>query len=378
MKELAARAREIQPAALSLLERLVGIDTGTGQGSGIERAARMLEEEYARLGFVTEAVPAGEYGRHLVARRPGRGRPLLILGHLDTVHPPGAARPPVREGDRLSGPGVYDCKGGLAVCLMACELWSAHGWPASPLTVVINADEEIGSPSSRPLIEAEAARSRAALVVEPAPAPGAVIASRRGIGRYVLRVFGRAAHTGADRESGANAILALAHKIIALERVNEDAPGCAVTVGTVSGGVRPNVVPAYAQAEIDLRVARPEQVAAAEAAIKAAAALNPVRGARYSLEGGITRPPMPADGANEALFEAAREIGRGLGLDLAAVASGGGSDGNFCAALGIPTLDGLGPGGAGAHGEKEYILTSTLAPRAALLCGLGRKIGEMA
>lgn len=378
MIDLLERARLLLPETLTLLNDLAAIDTGTGYAEGILRAGGILAQSLADLGFAVQGVPAGEYGQHLVAKRPGIGRPILVLGHLDTVYPPGAARQPETAGDRLSGPGVYDCKGGLVLSLIACRIMAQIGWPPAPLTVLINADEEVGSLSSRPLIEAEAARSRAALVVEPAPGPNLIITARKGIGRYVLRVFGRAAHAGSDRKSGINAVVELAAKILALEGLNTDGADFAVTVGTAAGGIRPNVIPDYAQAEIDLRLDRPEQVRTAEAAIRRAAAVSRVPGAEYRLEGGITRPPMPENEGNRHLSAVASLIGRNLGLDLTAASSGGGSDANFCAATSLPTLDGLGPEGAGAHSEHEHILWPSLVPRGALLAELCRSLGEQA
>lgn len=374
-EDLLPRAKAFLPPVMELLEELSAIDTGTGQAEGIGRAGRILAGHLAELGFAITAVPAGKYGQHLLARKPGRGRSLLLLGHLDTVYPPGTARLPARTGERLTGPGVYDCKGGVAMCILAGRLWAAGGWPAAPITMLFNADEEVGSLSSRALIEAEARQARAALVVEPAPAPGKVITARRGIGRYILRVYGRAAHAGSNREAGINAVVELSAKILALERLNDGADGYTVTVGTVSGGVRPNVVPDYAQAEIDLRLSDAAVIEKAIAALEKAAAVSVVAGASCRLEGGVTRPPMPATPGNERLFTLAWEIGRDLGLDLAAASTGGGSDGNFCAAAGVPTLDGLGPAGAGAHSEEEHILWPSLAPRAALLAELGRRLG---
>ncbi len=377
MSDLLARARDQIPLTLDLIATLAAIDTGTGQVKGIGRAWRVLASELRQLGFAVQSIPAGEYGRHLLAHRPGKGRPILFLGHLDTVFPSGTARKPDTTGDRLSGPGVYDCKGGLALCIAAFRLWNESGWPTCPIEVLFNADEEVGSLSSRPVIEEKASRARAGLVVEPAPALDRVITARKGIGRYVLRVFGRAAHSGTDRAAGISALVELAAKIIALGHLNADGGGYSVTVGTATGGVRPNVVPDYAQAEIDLRVSQADQVAVAESALRSAAAVSQVPGAECRLDGGITRPPMPETDESRRLFALARQVGSSLGLDLAPAASGGGSDANFCAAVGLPVLDGLGPAGAGAHAEHEHLLISSLAPRIALLSSLGLRLGEL-
>ena len=375
MNDLLARSKAMASDLLTLLSEVVAIDTGTGQAEGVRRAGGILADNFTSLGFRVEAVPAGDYGQHLVAKRAGSGRPLLILGHLDTVHAPGSARRPAPAGeDMLAAPGIYDCKGGLIVCLLACRLWQEFGWPPFPLTVLINADEEVGSLTSRTLIEAEAAKARAALIVEPAPGADRVITARKGIGRYVLRVFGRSAHAGSDRAAGINAVVEMAAKILALEQTNAADSGFAVTVGTVTGGVRPNVVPDYAAAEIDLRLSGPEHVAPAEEAIRRAAAVTQVTGANYRLEGGITRPPMPENEGNRLLFSLATEAADVLGLKLQAASTGGGSDGNFCAALGVPTLDGLGPEGGGAHAGHEWIHVPSLPVRGALLVELGRRL----
>ena len=373
--DLLAHAERLLPEALALLEEICAIDTGTGQQTGIGLVSELLGTNFNKLGFELEFVPAGEYGRHLKASRAGIGNRLLIVGHLDTVYPQGSARRPQLADGRLSGPGVYDCKGGLLVAWTACKLLAESGRPCPPLTILANCDEEIGSLSSRPLIEAEAARAAAVLVVEPAPAPQSVIVARKGIGRYQLKVYGRSAHAGSDRESGVNALVELAIKILALEEINTSAPGYTVTVGTATGGTRPNVIPDYAHAGIDLRITEASQIEMAESAIARAVAATRFVGASYRLEGGITRPPMPANEANLGLFAVAREAAAALGMTLAAASSGGGSDGNFCAALGVPVLDGMGPAGGGAHSDGEHIIPASLATRAALLAAVICRLG---
>jgi len=239
---------------------------------------------------------------------------------------------------------------------------------AHPVTLLLTCDEEIGSPTSRPLVEEEARRAAAALVLEP-PIPGGVVkTARKGIGHFTVRVTGRAAHAGLEPQKGINAIVELAHQTLRLDALNDFERGTTVSVGVSSGGTASNVIPAEATAEVDVRFWTPEGSARVESAIRG---LTPVlAGAQLEITGGINRPPMPRSPQNAALYEHARRLAAEIGLDLRDGGVGGGSDGNFTAAMGVPTLDGLGVDGAGAHAEHEHIILSDIPRRTTLLTRL--------
>jgi glutamate carboxypeptidase len=274
-----------------------------------------------------------------------------------------------REGGRLFGPGVYDMKAGVVLLGAALEAMATAGVrPKRPLVALFTSDEEIGSPSSRALIEKVAAGCAHVFVLEPPLADGGLKTARKGVGRFTLAVEGKAAHAGVAPEEGASAVVELAHQIVRVQALNDPAVGTTLNVGLIEGGTTPNVIPARASAEIDVRAVTR---AGADAVEQALAMLSPATpGTRVTVSGGFNRPPMERSPAVAALFERAREVGRGLGLELTEGATGGGSDGNFTAAIGVPTLDGLGVEGGGAHADDEHIRIDSVAPRAALLAAL--------
>ncbi|TCL73242.1 glutamate carboxypeptidase [Hydrogenispora ethanolica] len=358
---------------LALLAELVNIDSGTGDREGLQRVAAVLEREVSDLGLSWETLEAGNGSLHYVARR-GHGAPLLLIAHLDTVFARGtaAARSFRSAGERALGPGVADCKAGVVTILGALAKLAEVGWPDRELICLFNSDEEIGSPGSREIIERLARGAVAALVVEPADGESLIVA-RKGIGRFVLRVTGKAAHSGANYSEGCNAVLELAHKIIDIQSLTDLAAGVTLNVGVVQGGQRPNIVPDLAVAEIDLRTVRPGQETRVMAELRRIARECRVPGTRATLSGGITRPPMPASPAGRRLFEEFQKAARGLGFELTACESGGGSDANLVAALGIPVIDGVGPSGGGYHSETEYLEIPSLFRRIDLLAEvLGR------
>jgi len=350
-------------APLDLLQELVEIESPT-YSSGVRRVAEIVARELDELGATTRFVD----GDHLVAELDGDGPPLLLSGHADTVWPEGTlATMPFRvDGDTAYGPGVYDMKGCLVVMLEAMRLAAAERTRA--LRVFLTADEEMGSRTARPHLEEAARGCAAAFIVEPPGANGDLKTARKGLGRFKLTITGRPAHAGTNRTEGVSAVEELAHQIIALHELNDDERGISVNVGVVRGGTSENVVAAQAEADVDVRVARYEDRERMEQAL---AALEPkLAGASLSLGGGWTRPPLePSEGA-ERLFEAAREHGRDLGLDLHAESSGGGSDGNLVGAVGVPVLDGLGIEGAGAHAPNEHVRLASIPVRATLLSRL--------
>jgi glutamate carboxypeptidase len=319
----------------------------------------------------------GGFGRHLQLRFPARGakkpgKQLLVLGHSDTVWPLGTLKTmPWREADgRLWGPGVLDMKAGIAFFLYAMQALRDLDLPLPrPVVLQLNADEEVGSNSSRALTEKEARRSVAVLVLEPGTGlAGKLKTARKGVGRYLLRVQGVASHAGVDFEAGASAIVELARQIERIDGLTRLKKGTTVNPGVISGGTRSNVIAAEAEVEIDVRVAKLKHAATIERKLQA---LKPVdKRCKLTLEGGLNRPPMERTPEIAALFEKARALGLEVGVSLEESSTGGGSDGNFTAALGVPTLDGLGGVGEGAHATHESILIDRIADRTAVLAKL--------
>ncbi len=305
-------------------------------------------------------------GRAHLRWRFGTAGRVLVVGHLDTVWPLGTlARRPFRvEGGVATGPGCFDMKGGVVQALHAlATLDDLDG-----VEVLLTTDEEVGSQTSRQLVEDGARRARAALICEPAADDGALKLGRKGTGMYTLVVTGRSAHAGLEPEKGANALVQAAHLVLALAPLGRPEIGTTVTPTMAVAGTATNVVPARARVEVDVRVAQPDEAGRVHAALLALAATVP--GCRLEVQGGPNRPPMP-ETSSAALWGQARTLAAELGLPpLTGVSVGGGSDGNFTAAVGCPTLDGLGPVGGGAHAETEHLVVATMPERAALLAAL--------
>ncbi len=375
MTELLARAAARRKPAVALIRRLVECESPSLEARAVRRFTELLAEEVAPLARV-RAFSGGRFGPHLACefRLPGRRREgrILLLAHSDTVWPLGTLeRMPFREArGRLWGPGVLDMKAGIALAIEAARLLIELDRPVRRrVTLLVTSDEEVGSPSSRPLIEREARRSTAVLVLEPGTGlEGKLKTARKGVGVYTLKVRGRAAHAGVDFTAGANAIVELARQIRRVAAFTRLARGVTVSPGVIRGGSRSNVIPEEAEAEIDVRVPRLRDAAQLEARFRA---LRP-RDGRFTLEvtGGLNRPPMERSPGGVKLFRLAQGLGRQIGLELEESLSGGGSDGNFTAALGVPTLDGLGAVGEGAHAVHESVLADRLPERTALLAGL--------
>lgn len=361
---------------LILLENMVNIDSGTGDINGITQVSELIRPRLNELEFIYEPVEAEDGSIHFYARK-GSGKKVLLLAHLDTVFPSGTAtnRKYHTNGDLAFGPGVSDCKSGVATIVGALEELSRSRWPDLEINCLFNSDEEISSPGSRKIIENLAKDAAAVLVIEPAEMENITVA-RKGIGRFTLRVFGKAAHSGSNYIDGDNAILELAHQIIKIQGLSRFEQGITLNVGTVTGGVRPNIIPDYAMAEIDLRIVRPEQEDLIIKELKEITSLCKTPGTRTRLEGNITRPPMPSSDLNIQLYEKIKAVGHSIGMELGALESGGGSDANFTAALGVPTVDGLGPIGGGHHSEEEYMNIPSLERRIKLLASFLRAFSD--
>lgn len=362
---------------LDTLQQLVEIESPSDVKASVDRVGTVLASRFQELGGRAHFHPAKEFGNHLEVRfrRPERPKekPLLLLGHMDTVYPIGTiARMPYRlTRGRAWGPGVLDMKAGIALALEVVEAllaWGKGRLPR-PVTVLLVSDEEVGSASSRAITEELARHSAAVLVLEPAHGPeGALKTSRKGVGEYQLRIEGKAAHAGLDFEKGQSAVVELARQILEISGLVDRERGITVNIGRIAGGTRANVVPAEASAVIDVRV---ETIADAREVGRKISALAPVNPeCRLLFTGGMNRPPMERTPGVEALYRKARAIAKELGKELGEAGVGGGSDGNFTAALGVPTLDGLGAVGEGAHAPHESVLVAELPLRAALLAGL--------
>src|SRR6184192_4818202 len=351
-------------AMLAALERLVGTESPSPDKARCDACADEVAALFAqRTGARATRHPRSERGDHLEIRVGAGTKPILLLCHHDTVWPAGTiARLPFRvDGDRVTGPGGYDMKAGIVEAAFALEAAKA----ARPVIVLSTSDEEIGSTSSRALIEERAREAEAVLVLEPAASGGALKTARKGIADFVLDVEGRAAHAGVEPEKGISATEELAHQVLALKGLARPAGGTTINVGVVQGGTRPNVVAARARAEIDVRFALASE---AERVVAAVQGLQPqLKGARLRIRGGIDRPPMERNPGVVRLAQLAQRLATEVGFSLSETSTGGASDGNFTAALGVPTLDGLGPDGGGAHADSEHLLVESWLQRTELL-----------
>ncbi len=356
------------------IRQLVEIESPSDNKQAVDRLVSVLAQRLRAMGGGVRIHRSKEFGDHLQADFPSESRrkPVLLLGHCDTVYAMGTlAKMPCRVASgRLWGPGVYDMKAGIALMIAAIEgLRAWHGVLPRPVTVFLVSDEEVGSGSSRRITEALAKRSAAVLVCEPSYGPhGAVKTARKGVGEYRLTVKGVAAHAGLDFAMGQNAIAELARQITAVSDLVDLKRGLTVSAGLVEGGTRVNVVPESASASIDVRVANARDAQAIDRKLRSLKPFN--RKCRLEVTGGLNRPPLERTAAVSGLYQQARKIARQHGWDLEEAAVGGGSDGNFTAALGIPTLDGLGAVGEGAHSPHESVQISLLPRQAALLAEL--------
>jgi glutamate carboxypeptidase len=352
------------------IRRWVEIETPTEAPEQVNRLATLVAEGYRDLPVSIERIAGKDgCGDHLLARSSfGQDKPgILVLSHLDTVHPIGfIERLPFRiEGDSAFGPGIYDMKGGAYLAYHAFRQLCAAG-AHSPLgvTQLYVSDEEIGSPTSRALIEAEGQKAKYVLVTEPARDGGKIVTGRKGVGRFDVFIKGAPAHAGSRPEDGRSAIRELANVIQSLEALNDSARGITVNVGVVRGGTRPNVIAEEAYAEVDLRV--PTMADADDLVAKILGLKSRSEGVTVKITGELNRPPYEKGNAGAALFEHARTLAAELGFDLVDTFTGGGSDGNFTAPL-TATLDGLGVDGKGAHTHYEQMYISSIEPRARLL-----------
>jgi glutamate carboxypeptidase len=376
MKALLRESQRREAEMVQLLARFVRCESPSRDKTAVDRFGKIVAAEFRKRGAKIRFLRQRSCGDHLRAEIwMGKGSPagqILILGHLDTVYPLGTLRRmPFRiAGGRAWGPGTFDMKGGIVLALAAVDtLRAARIFPRKRFVFLWTADEEIGSETSQRIIEQEARRSDAVLVLEPSLGPeGRLKTARKGVGSAEIMVTGRSAHAGVDPEKGVNAVEELALQIARLRKLHQPRRGITVQATVVEGGTTLNVIPSNARVELDLRLTR----AADERAVrKKLLALKPILpGAHVEVRLGSFRPPLERTAAVRALFQQAQSLARVIGIHLGEASTGGGSDGNFTAALRIPTLDGLGAAGDAPHSPREHVVIGKLPQRAALLAGL--------
>ncbi len=368
---VAARQREVT----ALIRQFAECESPSDDPAAVNRFVELVSDTVTPMARV-KTCHGGRFGKHLLCEMnlpgPKKSGQILALGHSDTVWPLGTLRTmPFREAEgRLWGPGVLDMKAGIAFFVFAARALRDLEIPVpSKVLLLLNSDEEVGSGSSRPIIEKNARASKAVLVLEPGTGlAGKLKTARKGVGDFTIVVHGKAAHAGVDFAEGASAVLELARQIDQIAGFTQPERGITVNPGVISGGTRCNVVASEARAEVDIRVIKLSDAAALEKRFRGLRAFD----SRCTLEitGGLNRPPMERSAGIVELFRTAQKLGRDLGVEIEESMSGGGSDGNFSAALGIPTLDGLGGVGEGAHAANESILATRIADRTALIAKL--------
>ncbi|HUQ49847.1 MAG TPA: M20 family metallopeptidase [Terriglobales bacterium] len=375
LRHLLKLVEESRPQMLATLQKLVEMESPSSNKGAVDLLGAELAREFKALGGRVTVHPQKKFGNHLQVDFPGAAdeKPVMLLGHFDTVWDIGtlAQMPYKVEKGRIFGPGVYDMKVGIVMMMhaIAAAREANGGTLPRPVKVWLVTDEEVGSESSRATTE-ELARSAAAVfVIEPSQGPdGALKTSRKGVGSYTVKVIGKASHSGVDFEEGQSAIVELAQQISRITTFTDLKKGTTVNPGIIQGGTRVNVIAAEASTDVDVRVTRIKDAAVLEKKFRGLKPVN--RKCKLEVEGGVNRPPMERTEKVVRLFRLAEQLSKGLGFKVKELATGGGSDGNFTAALGIPTLDGLGGVGEGAHALHESIVMSEIPLRTALLAAL--------
>lgn len=360
-----------QKLILNTIQKLVEHETPSHNEQALNVAAHFVANLLSETDASVDLIPEPGFGTHLIAKFKGAENAphILLIGHLDTVWPTGTLdRLPFRitKDGRAHGPGIFDMKSGIVAAIESLLAIKSLNLPfRRSVTLLITCDEEIGSRKSRALIENEARNAAAALILEPPVKGGIVKTGRKGIGTFNVKAIGKAAHAGLDPTKGINAIVELSHQILRLAAINDFDRGITVSPGIINGGTALNVVPAEATVKVDARFSSLQDGKEIEAAILNLAPV--LGGAMLEITGGINRPPMERSDKNLSLFRQARDLANELGFDLSETVVGGGSDGNFTSAMGIPTLDGLGIDGDGAHADHEHIVIDDIPRRIALL-----------
>jgi glutamate carboxypeptidase len=353
----------------------VNIESPSNDGKSVNRQVDAVEKGAAKIGAVIERIPGRDgYGDILKVRTPwgGDGPGILVLSHLDTVHPHGTIdnqNPYRREGDKVFGLGIYDIKSGAYIAYYAYQHLVRLGQETPlPITFVYVPEEEVGSPTSQVMIEIEARKSKYALVTEPARDGGKIVTARRGAMRFQIATRGRPAHSGLCHINGRSAIKEMARQIVRLEEITDYGRGVTANVGLIKGGTGCNVIPEHCSIELDVRIDNMDQAREIEVMVHAYKSFD--QDVELIIEGGLNRPPYEKDKGITKLFEHAKNLASEIGFTLEDVKTGGGSDGNFTAAAGVPTLDGLGADGNGAHTHEEFIYYSSLVERTQLMLRL--------
>jgi glutamate carboxypeptidase len=375
MQRIVEYVRDAEPRLRARLRELVEIESPSDNPEAVNRAADLVADWVRELDGEILRHPGGSFGDVLEARfgAGSNGRPVLVLGHLDTVYPMGTLATMLwreletEDGLRLQGPGVVDMKAGVVMALEAIAALRELNALNRPVTLLLNPDEEVGSEVSRPHTERLARESAAVFVLEPAQGL-AYKTARKGVGHFELLVNGVAAHAGVDFASGHSAVLEMAHLVEEVSGWTDPSKGRTVNAGVIAGGTRSNVIAARCRAEVDVRVVTMEDAVHVEEMFRGLRTRDAACTLR--VEGGINRPPMERSAGTVKLFQQAQRLAAEIGLDLQEAATGGGSDGNFTAAIGVPTLDGMGAVGGGAHSPGEYVLAGHLVERTALLAGM--------
>lgn len=362
------------------LATLVNVDCGTHNKAGVDWIGKWIATRCREWNFDVELLPLTARGDCYTARWRGRGSgKLFIIGHLDTVYPDGTAaqRPMKIEGKKILGPGTCDMKAGVLAGLYAMRALQQNNFDSfGEIVYFFNSDEEIGSPESQKLYLPIVKQCDAALVLEAARANGDIVSAHKGVAHYLIKVKGKAAHAGVEPEKGANAILELSHQIIAAHKLNGIYNGVTVNAGIIGGGTRANVVPDEAHAHVDVRVVDPEGMRVISESIQKLKENITVKGTSVEIEGEANFPPMPKNKAGAFLTELAQQAARELNFEVNDAATGGASDANMIAGVGIPVLDGLGPVGGLDHSPDEYVEAESIVPRTAMLAELIKKIFE--
>jgi glutamate carboxypeptidase len=377
MEKIRNYLQENQAEMLILLERLVNIDSGSYCKKGIDECGELVTEELQALDFEVDIIPETDWGNHVRARRTGKGtKQILLSAHLDTVWPMGTVerRPFKVEGDLAYGPGVGDMKGGIVQMVYALKALHHLGVETLPVSVFLTGDEEVGSVRGRPYIEEEAHRSGWALIMESSIPPGVIVVRRWGVGAFNLTIYGKAAHVMDPNSAGVNACRELALKILALETLSDPIEGVKVSVNVVQGGKARQVTAPDAWANIDVRVRDMAKMQVLEARVRDVGGKPSLPGIRLELKGNMTRPPMEPNASTELFLGLAAEVGSEIGLEVRPGEKAGGSDGCFTSALGIATLDGMGPICHDICSETERIEVSSLIPKTLLIAGIIQRL----
>ncbi len=373
-KQILQYLRDHQDDMVEHLKQLIELESPTSSKPAVDKLGEVLAKELKELGGDISKIPQEEVGDLVRGRWNAGDGGVLILSHMDTVWDVGtvAGRPTQIDGDRLYGVGSMDMKGGIVIALWALRaLRELDLFPDFPITYLFNSDEEIGSPHSGATIEEEAHQHNTVFVTEP-PQDGKYKTARKGVSTYTVKAIGRAAHSGADHQHGINAIEELSHQIIKIQSFTDYDIGTTTNVGTVTGGTRPNVVPAEASVVVNVRVKTRKN---AELIHEKMMSLTPVHPeAQVIVEGGVTVPPMERTEEIAGLFKQAQALAKDMGLDIDEGSTGGGSDGNRTAAIGLPTLDGMGIVGEGGHSIHEYGEISSMPERAAVMAAMLRAL----